>query len=218
MVPDFRGRSPPTKVVLEGREIAVESQVKMENAKNKDAQTKVDSSVPSSKSAGSGGGSKLKRAFSLSRNPFQSVVSGGRKAAEKSGTMTNASGVATSEQNSINSGGGGGNGHEPKLQGSSGGTTTERKIFRRLSVKKFINRIAQQMTYVNLAVSYFLVSKSVLNACSFELGKATTLTQLALKIVREFRKVVTRLKSECITPPKRVTRAETKNLNTFSQK
>ncbi|KAL9701852.1 hypothetical protein quinque_005293 [Culex quinquefasciatus] len=124
----------------------------MENAKNKDAnQTKVDSSVPSSKPTGSSGGSKLKRAFSLSRNPFQSVVSGGRKATEKSGTMTNASGVATSEQNSINSGGGGGNGHEPKLQGSSGGTTTERKIFRRLSVKKFINRIAQQMTYVNLA-------------------------------------------------------------------
>uniref|UniRef100_A0A1Q3F5B0 ubiquitinyl hydrolase 1 n=1 Tax=Culex tarsalis TaxID=7177 RepID=A0A1Q3F5B0_CULTA len=128
----------------------------MENAKNKDAQTKVDS-VPSAKSAGSSGGSKLKRAFSMSRNPFQSVVSGGRKSAEKSGTMTNASGVATSEQNSINSGGGGGgggggNGHEPKLQGSSGGTTTtERKIFRRLSVKKFINRIAQQMTYVNLA-------------------------------------------------------------------
>lgn len=74
--------------------------------------------------------------------------------------MTNA-GVVTSEQNSINSGGGGvgrvGGGSDAiKVQGNCpeanrGGS--EKKLFRRLSVKKFINRIAQQMTYVSLAVS-----------------------------------------------------------------
>lgn len=116
-------------------------------------------------------GSKLKRAFSMSRNPFHSVSrqqTDHRKPVEKSGTeqvaatktMTNA-GVVTSEQNSINSGGGrgggrdsrgGGNGTDHKVQGNNySEAKSERKIFRRLSVKKFINRIAQQMTYVNLA-------------------------------------------------------------------
>ncbi|XP_055607161.1 ubiquitin carboxyl-terminal hydrolase 31 [Uranotaenia lowii] len=143
----------------------------------------------------SGGASKLKRAFSLSRNPFHSVGSGkggDHNEIRKSGTnsaMTNGGGV-TSEQNSINSGGGngsggglgvgdgdgGGYGNGPergKLQPGGGSTANtavseveaknnlhnnqqqqtqnaERKIFRRLSVKKFINRIAQQMNYVNL--------------------------------------------------------------------
>ncbi|XP_029726360.2 ubiquitin carboxyl-terminal hydrolase 31 [Aedes albopictus] len=118
-----------------------------------------------------GKGSKLKRAFSMSRNPFHSVSrQTGKKsgAAEKSASggtptalstsMTNA-GVVTSEQNSINSGGGvgrvGGGGSDAiKVQGNCpeanrGGS--EKKLFRRLSVKKFINRIAQQMTYVSLA-------------------------------------------------------------------
>lgn len=145
--------------------------VKMENAKNNSSSTsgkseKIASGQPQGK------GSKLKRAFSMSRNPFHSVSrQTGKKAVEKSGTgtpaaatMTNAS-VVTSEQNSINSGGGGGggggregrgggNGTDPKVQGNSEAKSgSEKKIFRRLSVKKFINRIAQQMTYVNLAVS-----------------------------------------------------------------
>ncbi|XP_062553062.1 ubiquitin carboxyl-terminal hydrolase 31 isoform X2 [Armigeres subalbatus] len=119
-----------------------------------------------------GKGSKLKRAFSMSRNPFQSVSrqTGKKSVVEKSATgtpavvttMTNAS-VVTSEQNSINSGGGGvvseGRGvvngtDAAKVQGNNcpetnRGGSAERKIFRRLSVKKFINRIAQQMTYGN---------------------------------------------------------------------
>lgn len=114
-----------------------------------------------------GKGSKLKRAFSMPRNPFQSVsrqTTGRKTVVEKSGTgtMTNAS-VVTSEQNSINSGGGGvlgvgggGGGRvgtdATKVQGPEA-NRGEKKIFRRLSVKKFINRIAQQMTYVSLAVS-----------------------------------------------------------------
>lgn len=141
----------------------------MENTKNNSSSTsgkseKITSGQPQGK------GSKLKRAFSMSRNPFHSVSrQTGKKAVEKSGTgtpaaaaatMTNAS-VVTSEQNSINSGGGGGregrgggNGTDPKVQGNSEAKSgSEKKIFRRLSVKKFINRIAQQMTYVNLAVS-----------------------------------------------------------------
>lgn len=112
-----------------------------------------------------GKGSKLKRAFSMPRNPFQSVsrqTTGRKTVVEKSGTgtMTNAS-VVTSEQNSINSGGGGvlgvgggGGGRvgtdATKVQGPEA-NRGEKKIFRRLSVKKFINRIAQQMTYVSLA-------------------------------------------------------------------
>ncbi|XP_058459184.1 ubiquitin carboxyl-terminal hydrolase 31 isoform X2 [Malaya genurostris] len=145
---------------------------KMENAKNNSSAGTVRSEKPTSSSANPEsrskfvtGGNKLKRAFSLSRNPFQSVHS--RKAVEKSGTVTSAAAVATmtnananvvtSEQNSINSGGGstggkGGSGTETKVQVTSDSRNgSEKKIFRRLSVKKFINRIAQQMTYVNLA-------------------------------------------------------------------
>lgn len=151
----------------------------MENTKNNNSSStstsgKSEKMLTSGQPGHQGKGSKLKRAFSLSRNPFHSVSrQTGRKAVEKLsgtgtpaaaaalGTMTNAS-VVTSEQNSINSGGGGrggggGNGTDPKVQGNSAAAEaksgSERKIFRRLSVKKFINRIAQQMTYVNLAVS-----------------------------------------------------------------
>lgn len=147
----------------------------MENAKNNPIVSTVtasektpsggDGSGSQQTSKSSSGGSKLKRAFSMSRNPFQSVSRRTKKATEKSATlatataMTNA-GVVTSEQNSINSGGGtgrgGGNGNESKIQGSAEAKSgPEKKILRRLSVKKFINRIAQQMTYGNLTVSEF---------------------------------------------------------------
>uniref|UniRef100_A0A182QQM7 ubiquitinyl hydrolase 1 n=1 Tax=Anopheles farauti TaxID=69004 RepID=A0A182QQM7_9DIPT len=109
----------------------------------------------------SGASSKLKRAFSMPRNPFQgSRVASGAGAATATQTIKavgngngGGSGTATSEKDDESrcdsrlS-----NGEVKKKSAASGGDGGEKKIFRRLSVKKFINRIAQQMTYVNRTV------------------------------------------------------------------
>uniref|UniRef100_A0A182JW52 Tafazzin n=1 Tax=Anopheles christyi TaxID=43041 RepID=A0A182JW52_9DIPT len=114
---------------------------------------------------GGAASSKLKRAFSMPRNPFQ----GSRGSNQPAKAVGNGNGTAattaagakddesrcdsrltnsnqkksttTTVSNGVGADGAGGNGNG-----------SEKKIFRRLSVKKFINRIAQQMTYVNRTV------------------------------------------------------------------
>ncbi|XP_052895389.1 ubiquitin carboxyl-terminal hydrolase 31 [Anopheles moucheti] len=107
--------------------------------------------------AGGGASSKLKRAFSMPRNPFQ----GSRGSNQTVKAVGNGNGLSTGEKDdesrcdsrlpsgnqkksSTTTEGGAGTG--------TNGSGSEKKIFRRLSVKKFINRIAQQMTYVNRTV------------------------------------------------------------------
>ena len=120
---------------------------------------------------GSAGGasSKLKRAFSMPRNPFQgsrgSSNPPGKAVGNGNGTaaagekddesrcdsrLTNSNNQKKSTTTTASSGGGGGGGEGTGATGNGNGS--EKKIFRRLSVKKFINRIAQQMTYVNRTV------------------------------------------------------------------
>uniref|UniRef100_A0A182P3M8 Tafazzin n=1 Tax=Anopheles epiroticus TaxID=199890 RepID=A0A182P3M8_9DIPT len=113
---------------------------------------------------GSGASSKLKRAFSMPRNPFQG--SRGSNHHQPAKAVGNGNGTAAGEKDDEShcdsrltnsnqkkpttttpSNGGGTEG-----KGTAGGNGSEKKIFRRLSVKKFINRIAQQMTYVNRTV------------------------------------------------------------------
>uniref|UniRef100_A0A182LZ04 ubiquitinyl hydrolase 1 n=1 Tax=Anopheles culicifacies TaxID=139723 RepID=A0A182LZ04_9DIPT len=106
---------------------------------------------------GGGASSKLKRAFSMPRNPFQgsrgsnqtakAVGNGnGSAAGEKDDESRCDSRLATNNQKKSTT----------TTEGSAGAGTNcsgnEKKIFRRLSVKKIINRIAQQMTYVNRTV------------------------------------------------------------------
>lgn len=99
--------------------------------------------------------SKLKRAFSMPRNPFQGSRNGATKLNATAPRVTPDLGAATA---------GAATAEDKPKQGvavassppASGPAAendgSEKKIFRRLSVKKFINRIAQQMTYVNRTV------------------------------------------------------------------
>ncbi|XP_049293795.1 ubiquitin carboxyl-terminal hydrolase 31 [Anopheles funestus] len=116
--------------------------------------------VASSARATSGGGasSKLKRAFSMPRNPFQGsrgsnqtakVVGNGNgtTAVEKDDESRCDSRLTNSNQKKSTT-----TATELGAETGTNGSGSEKKIFRRLSVKKFINRIAQQMTYVNRTV------------------------------------------------------------------
>uniref|UniRef100_A0A182NHI6 Tafazzin n=1 Tax=Anopheles dirus TaxID=7168 RepID=A0A182NHI6_9DIPT len=125
---------------------------------------RVGTTTGSTGGGGGGASSKLKRAFSMPRNPFQgSRTASGAAANQTTKAVGNGNGGSTvptagaasekddesrcdsrlsnGQKKSATSGGGDG--------AAVGG---EKKIFRRLSVKKFINRIAQQMTYVNRTV------------------------------------------------------------------
>ncbi|XP_052872061.1 ubiquitin carboxyl-terminal hydrolase 43 [Anopheles cruzii] len=92
--------------------------------------------------------SKLKRAFSMPRNPFQGSRNGNASSSAKvSSSAASNSSSATMDNRT------GGGGSDTNVTSSTPGTVEaggvangEKKIFRRLSVKKFINRIAQQMT------------------------------------------------------------------------
>ncbi|XP_035911848.1 ubiquitin carboxyl-terminal hydrolase 31 [Anopheles stephensi] len=124
---------------------------------------------------GGGASSKLKRAFSMPRNPFQGSRGSNHPAAKAVGNGNGTAGAAgekddesrcdsrltncsnqkksTTTTTAGSDGGGGTEGAGPGTNvGGGGGGGNEKKIFRRLSVKKFINRIAQQMTYVNRTV------------------------------------------------------------------
>ncbi|XP_050073517.1 ubiquitin carboxyl-terminal hydrolase 43 [Anopheles maculipalpis] len=118
---------------------------------------------------GGGASSKLKRAFSMPRNPFQGSRGSNQPPAKAVGNGNGTAGAAgekddesrcdlrlTNSSNQKKSTtaitvGSGSEGVGPATNGASSGGN-EKKIFRRLSVKKFINRIAQQMTYVNRTV------------------------------------------------------------------
>ncbi|XP_053663016.1 ubiquitin carboxyl-terminal hydrolase 31 [Anopheles marshallii] len=106
---------------------------------------------------GGGASSKLKRAFSMPRNPFQ----GSRGSHQTVKAVGNGNGISAGEKDDesrCDSRLPSSNQKKPTAttEGGAGtgtnGSGSEKKIFRRLSVKKFINRIAQQMTYVNRSV------------------------------------------------------------------
>ncbi|XP_053672097.1 ubiquitin carboxyl-terminal hydrolase 31 [Anopheles nili] len=136
--------------------------------------------------------SKLKRAFSMPRNPFQGSRGGPTKAPSGSAASDGGGGtrlLVVGNGNSASDGQDCNNKIAPTADdearadsrlgmanrdqqdqqqqqqqqqqkvkksatlGGESGAGGEKKIFRRLSVKKFINRIAQQMTYVNRTVS-----------------------------------------------------------------
>ncbi|XP_035792131.1 ubiquitin carboxyl-terminal hydrolase 31-like isoform X1 [Anopheles albimanus] len=104
----------------------------------------------SSSSRSASASSKLKRAFSMPRNPFQGSRNGATKSNATASRVTPEQGAtasAATAEDKTNGGAVAASGPAAESDGS------EKKIFRRLSVKKFINRIAQQMTYVNRTVS-----------------------------------------------------------------
>ncbi|XP_050096941.1 ubiquitin carboxyl-terminal hydrolase 31 [Anopheles aquasalis] len=104
----------------------------------------------SSSSRSASASSKLKRAFSMPRNPFQGSRNGATKLNATAPRVTPEQGATASASAAT---------VEDKTKGAAASAPaaendgSEKKIFRRLSVKKFINRIAQQMTYVNRTVS-----------------------------------------------------------------
>lgn len=103
----------------------------------------------SSSSRSASASSKLKRAFSMPRNPFQGSRNGATKSNATASRVTPEQGAtasAATAEDKTNGGAVAASGPAAESDGS------EKKIFRRLSVKKFINRIAQQMTYVNRTV------------------------------------------------------------------
>ncbi|ETN67934.1 ubiquitin carboxyl-terminal hydrolase 43 [Anopheles darlingi] len=101
----------------------------------------------SSSSRSTSASSKLKRAFSMPRNPFQ----GSRNGATKLNVTTAAPRVTPEVEDKAK---GTAASPAPPASGQAAENDgSEKKIFRRLSVKKFISRIAQQMTYVNRTVS-----------------------------------------------------------------
>uniref|UniRef100_A0A2M4A732 ubiquitinyl hydrolase 1 n=1 Tax=Anopheles triannulatus TaxID=58253 RepID=A0A2M4A732_9DIPT len=104
----------------------------------------------SSSSRSASASSKLKRAFSMPRNPFQGSRNAATKLNATAPRVTPEQGTTATAGTAEDKAKGAAVSPPPPAAESDG---SEKKIFRRLSVKKFINRIAQQMTYVNRTVS-----------------------------------------------------------------
>lgn len=132
--------------------------------------------TPSSSSANSGSasGKKLRRAFSMPRNPFRlsrRFKSGGSVpgkdlpntdettdgVAENGATPLAAAAAPASITNGTEAaaGVGGDNSTTMSTMTVTKNTNNKHRLFRRTSWKKFLSRIAQQMTSINIGVSVF---------------------------------------------------------------